>query len=274
LFDYLLSLDDVEAVSYSLTYDGSWIFDPSAMEEKISARTRAILLVHPGNPSGAYLKRNELDGIRAVAKRHQLALIVDEVFLDYPLTELPEAADSLAGERGVLTFVLSGLSKVAALPQMKLSWICVGGEEIVKRQALDRLEHMSDLFLSVGTPVQHALGRFLELAEPIRALLLSRIRDNYEFLLEPRSSGVSVLRAEGGWYAVLRLPNVFSSEKWAMYLLSSQNVYTHPGYLFDFPIEACLVVSLLTPTETFQTGIRRVLKGVEEKLETVNRANR
>jgi aspartate/methionine/tyrosine aminotransferase len=274
LFDYLLALDDVEAISYPLTYDGSWSFEPSAMEDLVTARARAILLVHPGNPTGAYLKRNELDGIRDIARRHQLALVVDEVFLDYRLTEVPEGVGSLAGENDVLTFVLSGLSKVAGLPQMKLSWICVGGDESVKRQALDRLEHMSDLFLSVGTPVQHALGRFLELAEPIRALILSRIRTNYELLLEPESSSVSVLRAEGGWYAVLRLPAVVSSEQWAMHLLSRQNVYTHPGYLFDFAIEGCLVVSLLTPTETFRDGIRRILEEVERELETMDNADR
>ncbi len=274
LFDYLLALDDVEAVSYPLTYDGWWNFDPSAMEEKVSARTRAVLLVHPGNPTGAYLKQNELAEIRSIARRHQLALVVDEVFLDYRLTEDPESAGSLAGEQDVLTFVLSGLSKVAGLPQMKLSWICVGGEESVKRRAMDRLEHMNDLFLSVGTPVQHALGRFLELAEHIRAQILSRIVANYEFLREPNSGGVSVLRVEGGWYAILRLPAVLSSEQWAMRLLSRQNVFTHPGYLFDFAIEGCLVVSLLTPTETFRTGIRRILKGVEKELEAMNRADR
>ncbi len=287
LFDYLLALDDVEAVSYPLTYDGSWNFDPNAMEERVGARTRAVLLVHPGNPTGAYLKRNELAGIRSIARRHQLALVVDEVFLDYRLTEDPESAGSLAGQRqepedagslagedDVLTFVLSGLSKVAGLPQMKLSWICVGGEDSTKRQALDRLEHMSDLFLSVGTPVQHALGRFLELAEHIRAVILSRIVANYGFLQEPKAGGVSVLRAEGGWYAVLRLPAVLSSEQWALRLLSRQNVYTHPGYLFDFAIEGCLVVSLLTPTETFRTGIRRLFEGVEQELEAMSHPER
>lgn len=274
LFDYLLALDHVEAASYPLTYDGSWNYELSAMEEKLDDRTRAVLLIHPGNPTGVYLKRNELEGIRNMARRHQLALIVDEVFLDYPLSEEPEQAGSLAGECDVLTFVLSGLSKVAGLPQMKLSWICASGEESQKREALDRLEHVSDLFLSVGTPVQHALGRFLDLADHIRPLILSRIVTNYEFLQKPRSGGVNVLRVEGGWYAVVRLPAVLSSEQWAMRLLSRQNVYTHPGYLFDFAIEGCLVVSLLTPTATFRTGIRRILEGVEQELDAMDRSTR
>jgi aspartate/methionine/tyrosine aminotransferase len=164
-----------------------------------------------------------------------------------------------------LTFVLSGLSKVAALPQMKLSWIWSGGPEGSRREARRRIEHVSDLFLSVGTAVQIGAARLLELASPIREAVKARIASNVDFLEKsvPRSSPIDLLPAEGGWYAVLRLPALRTSEEWALELASSEGVVVHPGYLFDFPSEAYLVVSLLSPPTRFRAGVERMVRRVE-----------
>jgi aspartate/methionine/tyrosine aminotransferase len=261
LFDYLAALESLEVVSYSLDFDGTWSLDTNALEGAIGDRTRAILAVHPGNPTGFYLKRGDIDRLLDLCRRRHLSLIVDEVFFDYTLEEYQERIGSPVGEKSALTFVLSGLSKVAGLPQMKLSWIWMGGPEPSRLEARERLEHVSDVFLSVGSPVQHALDSYLRLSKQIQTLISSRLSHNLALLRDRTSdSPVDVPPVGGGWYAVLRLPAIQSSEEWALRLLSSDNVYVHPGYLFDFPVGACLVVSLLTPPEFFQEGIQRVLQ--------------
>jgi histidinol-phosphate/aromatic aminotransferase/cobyric acid decarboxylase-like protein len=223
------------------------------------------LVVNPGNPTGSYLGREEADGLVDLCRRRRLALIVDEVFWDYVLEEEPEEVVSFAGEKGALTFVLSGLSKVAGLPQMKLSWIGMGGPEPLYAEARERLEHVSDVFLSVGTPIQQALGRYLDLAGKIQPVISSRLEQNLKLARDLTSgSPVDVPKVGGGWNAVFRLPAVRSSEEWALTLLGSDNVYVHPGYLFDFNLKACLVVSLLTPPEVFDDAVRRLLKRTEE----------
>lgn len=274
LFDYLAVLEAVEPASYSLAYDGSWSIDWRSLEEALRPRSRAILTVHPANPTGSYLKRDELARLRDLCKEHGLALIVDEVFLDYPLNADPDGSGSVVGEKSVLTFVLSGLSKVAALPQMKLSWIWVGGPDAVRREAHRRLEHVSDVFLSVGAPVENALERFLELSRQIQPLIAARLNSNYAFLREATSAtSIDVPRVEGGWYGLLRLPALQSSEDWALELLEADNVYVHPGYLFDFANEAYLVVSLLTETSTFRDAVRRVVDRVRKSVESEGRLN-
>jgi aspartate/methionine/tyrosine aminotransferase len=265
LFDYLAALESLDVVSYPLDFDGTWNLDTKALEGAIVDRTRAILAVHPGNPTGSYLKRDEIEALLDHCRRHQLSLVVDEVFFDYILEEDRERVRSLVGEESALTFVLSGLSKVVGLPQMKLSWIWMGGPDPSRLEARKRLEHVSDVFLSVGSPIQHALDSYLKLAEHIQPLISSRLSYNLAFLRDRISdSSIDVPPVGGGWYAVLRLPAIQSSEEWALKLLSYDNVYVHPGYLFDFPMGACLVVSLLTPPENFQEGIQRVLQRVEE----------
>ena len=260
LFDYLASVESIEADSYSLVYDGTWSVDLETIRRKIGPRTRALLLVHPNNPTGSYVKRAERDALTAICREHGLALIVDEVFSDYPLHEDPGRVPSFVGDSGVLTFVLSGLSKIAALPQMKLAWICTGGPEDLQGEAQQRLEQLGDLFLSVGAPVQHAAGRFLELAPAMQGGIRARLIENDRLLrkaLRPESP-LEALRTEGGWYAVIRCPDVRSSEEWALALLASDDTLLHPGYLFDFPSEAYLVVSLLADSEIFAEGIDRL----------------
>ncbi len=269
LFDYLAALESLDVISYPLFYDGSWNIDLDGLEKAIGARTRAVLAVHPANPTGNYLKGTERGRLLEICHRHHVALIVDEVFFDYDLTDDPERAGSFTAGSDVLTFVLSGLSKVAGLPQMKLSWIWTGGPEGPKHEVGQRIEHVGDIFLSVGAPVQLAAGRLLELAPRIQGAIKARITSNYTYLLQEALSGpspVDLLPAEGGWYAVLRLPANRSSEEWAHKLLSTDNVYTHPGYLFDFPAEAHLVVGLLSLPARFQAGIRRLLRHVERTL--------
>jgi alanine-synthesizing transaminase len=265
LFDYLAALESIEVVSYPLEFDGKWRIDTNVLEGALTERTRAILAVHPGNPTGMYLKPNDIDRLGELCRRRNLALIVDEVFLDYVLEDDQDRVGSLATATKGLTFVLSGLSKVAGLPQMKLSWIGIGGPGPYRREARKRLEHVSDVFLSVGTSVQHALETYLRLAKQIQPLILSRLGGNLKLLRDQCSdSPVDVPPIGGGWYGVLRLPAIKSSEEWALELLSSENVYIHPGYLFDFPIDACLVVSLLTPPGMFREGTRRLLQCVEK----------
>jgi aspartate/methionine/tyrosine aminotransferase len=261
----LAALDSLEVVSYPLDFDGTWSLDTNALEEATVDRTRAILAVHPGNPTGAYLKRDEIASLLDLCRRHRLCLIIDEVFFDYTLEEDRGRIDSLVGEKSVLTFVLSGLSKVVGLPQMKLSWIWVGGPDPARLEARKRLEHVSDVFLSVGSPVQHALDSFLKLAAQIQPLISTRLSSNLAFLRDRLSdSPVDAPPIGGGWYAVLRLPATRNSEEWALRLLLLDDVYVHPGYLFDLPTSACLVVSLLTPPEHFREGIQRLLQRVVE----------
>lgn len=265
LFDYLAALEGVEVVPYPLVYDGAWRIDLGALGPSVGPRTRAILLVNPNNPTGSFVKRDELDSLLELYRSHGVALIVDEVFSDYAMGEDAERVSSLVEVEDALTFVLSGLSKIAGLPQMKLAWIAAGGPAPERRQAYEGLEHIADNFLSVGTPVQLAARAFLDLAPRIQAAIRQRITANYRFLAAriPESSPGRLLRVEGGWYAVLRLPQVRSSEEWALELLGKDNVYVHPGYLFDFAAEAYVVVSLLTPAETFQKGADRLLRRVE-----------
>lgn len=270
LLEFLTALESVELAFYPLSYEsGAWCIDLGALSEAISERTRAIVLVNPNNPTGSYVKRRELERLLAICRDRKLPLISDEVFSDYPLDIDPAHVPSLVGAtEGVLTFVLNGLSKVAGLPQMKLGWIIVEGPESERRDAIAALEHVADTFLSVGAPVQNAAPRLLDLAPRVQAAIHARLSLNRRALDEGirEDSASRVLRIEGGWYAVLRLPNVLSSELWAIELLSRDSVHVHPGYLFDFPSEAYLVLSLLTPVDTFRAGVQRLERRVEAVL--------
>ncbi|HEX9724527.1 MAG TPA: pyridoxal phosphate-dependent aminotransferase, partial [Vicinamibacteria bacterium] len=212
------------------------------------------------NPTGSFVKKTDRDSLVALCEERGLALIVDEVFVDYALEDDSTRWSSFVGEATVPTFVLSGLSKIAALPQMKLAWIWSGGPQALRQEARQRLEQLGDLFLSVGAPVQHAASRFIEMAPAMQKAIGARLAENLGLLRSvlPRPSPLEPLRTEGGWYAVLRCPQVRSSEEWALAFLDSDDTLIHPGYLFDFPNEAYLVVSLLTPPRTFAQGIERV----------------
>jgi alanine-synthesizing transaminase len=264
LFEFLAALESVRPIPYPLVYNAKWRIDFDALERQITNRTRAVVLVNPNNPTGSFLKRNELNQLAALCQRHQIAILSDEVFSDYVFGPDQERAGSLAGLDSVLTFVLSGFSKVLALPQVKLGWILVGGPEGARSAAFSRLELIADTYLSVGTPVQWAARRLLACRGAIQEQILDRVRANRTFLANRvgTDSPWRLLDTEGGWNAVLEAPRIHSEEEWTLELLAHENVVVQPGFFFDFEREAFLVVSLLTPGEIFREGVDRILTRV------------
>ena len=262
LFSYLAGLNDVEVDHYPITLrDGAWAIDTVSLESSVKTITRAVILVSPNNPTGSCVKTAELAALNAIASRHGLSLICDEVFSDYIFGTNPDICPTLAENSGVPTFVLSGLSKALALPQMKLSWIAANGPEPILRQSLDRLEVIADTYLSVNTPVQNACAAWLPGSAAIRDQVLARVKENFAFLKEAVGSDGkgNVLPVEGGWYAVLRVDLDDPEDEWAVRLLRERRVYVHPGFYFDFEDEGNIVLSLLPPPERFREGVQRML---------------
>jgi aspartate/methionine/tyrosine aminotransferase len=262
LFEFLAALEAVRIGSYPLVYDGGWFVDIDAIRHAITAKTRAIIVVNPNNPTGSFLKRHELDQLTQVCIERDIAIISDEVFSDYTFGEDPARVSSLTEAEGVLAFSLSGLSKVAALPQMKLGWIVVSGPERGRREAFNRLELIADTYLSVGAPVQWAAAALLQVRASMQPQILSRVQENCRFLDSQIGPGSAwkLLRAEGGWYAILQAPRIRSEEDWVLGLVKERDVLVQPGYFFDFDQEAFLVASLLTPCEAFREGVQRILR--------------
>jgi len=261
LFDHLAQLEAVRPVPYRLAYDGGWHIDLPSVTSAVSPRTRAIVVVSPNNPTGSYLKREELEALGSLG----IPIVSDEVFASYPLRDDPSrAASALRAEDAPLVFALGGLSKLAALPQMKVAWIAVGGHDARVREALGRLEVIADAFLSVGTPAQHALPEFLASRGVARKALDARLRTNCHTLRERTvGSPASLLDVEGGWYATLRLPRTRTEEEWALRFLEEDSVYVHPGHFFDFEDEAYVIVSLLAREATLAEGVARVVSRVD-----------
>jgi len=264
LFDYLAGLDHVRLRKYPLIYGPEgWQIDLDALREAIRPTTRAILLVNPNNPTGSMLSPRERDILIRLAAKHDLALIVDEVFLDY-LWDEKRKRETLTGKGICLTLTLSGLSKIAALPQMKLGWIVVRGPEGLAAEASSRLEVVSDTYLSVSTPIQRAAETLLDQRRLVAPQIRERVARNLATLDRALGPGspVTRLRAEGGWYAVLRVPATLTDEEWAIYLLETAGVSVHPGHFFDFAQEGYLAVSLLPPETIFGEGARRLAEAL------------
>jgi alanine-synthesizing transaminase len=261
LFEHLTRLENVQAVPYPLEYHGRWEIDLRALDVAASAGARAVLVVSPNNPTGSFLTARELAALDALCGAGGLALIVDEVFADYPLDAGADAVRDVALRTRALTFTLGGLSKSAGLPQVKLGWIVVGGEARRRDEALGALEHVADSFLSVSTPVQVAASDLLARGAAIRAQIHRRVLDNLARLRGEiaRHPSCALLTAEGGWYAVIRVPSTRSEEEIVLHLLDRERVLVHPGYFFDFPGEAYLVISLLPPSPAFADAVTRVL---------------
>ncbi len=259
LFETLASLEAVEPVLYSLD-DGPG--------DSLSRRCRAIVAVHPNNPTGSYVSDETGERLVTLSEDNDVALIVDEVFLDYGIGKSTD--ESFAGAERGLVFVLSGLSKLAGLPQMKLAWITAGGAPERRKEARSRLEHIADAFLSVGTPVQLAAPRFLELASITRERIRERVEENLNALERAvqHVPEVTFPVPEGGWYATLRLPAVTSSEEWAIDFLERASVYVHPGVLFGFERDSHVVASLLPPPGRFRVAIERVLRVVSDRVDS------
>jgi aspartate/methionine/tyrosine aminotransferase len=261
LLDLLASLESVRLRPYALAYEGRWSLDLDSLRRATTAATRAVVVVHPNNPTGCFLRREEADGLRAWCRERGLAIISDEVFRDYALAPDADRLPTLAGVEDVLTFCLDGLSKSAGLPQMKLGWIWLAGPPGLRREALERLELVADSFLSVGSPVQHAARRLLQIGDRMRGLILERLRANLDLLRAAvaRAPSCTLLEPEGGWTAVLRLPATRSDEDWALELLREEGVRVHPGYFYDFTQEAVLILSLLPEPGIFREGVARVM---------------
>lgn len=253
LLSFLADLAGVTLRSYPLRYDGAWHVDLDALRSRLTARTRAIVVISPNNPTGSYLKPDEATALRALASERGLALISDEVFAEYPFGA--PRGRSLAGDDSCLTFVLGGLSKLAGLPQLKLGWIFVAGPAPHVEAALSRLELIADTFLSVSTPVQQALPTLLRAADVVGDQIRDRTRRNLDALRSGlRDAPATLLDVEGGWSAVVQLPATRTEEEWALALLR-QGVLVHPGHFFDFDREPFAVLSLLPRPDDFDAGL-------------------
>jgi len=258
LFDFLSGLQDIALIPYELQYAHGWFVDFQSLLRGLTPRTRAVLLVHPNNPTGSYVKPEELHRLNELCRERSLALIVDEVFLDYSLVGPPRRTFVANGD--TLTLTLSGLSKIAALPQMKVAWMAVTGPETLVRPALDRLEIIADTYLSLSSPTEWAFPGLIEQRRSLQPQLLDRIQQNWAQLksVVTGKSLCEVLDTEGGWYAVLRIAGDFSDEDLAIELLQKAHVLIHPGHFYDFPRDGYVVVSLIAPTESFRAGMERV----------------
>jgi len=260
LFDYLARLESVRVVPYPFDHDGAWHLAPSALTAAVTARTRAVVAVNPNNPTGAFLKQDELAALEGFCAERRLALISDEVFADYAFTDDPRRAPSVARDGPALAFALGGLSKSCALPQLKLAWCAVTGPEALRRQAWARLEVVADTYLSVSTPVQHALPALLARREELQAPVRARVAGNLARLRERLGpvSPATLLEPEGGWHAVLRVPAVMPEEERVIRLVEERDVLVHPGFFFEFPGEAYLVLSLLPEPAVFAEATARL----------------
>lgn len=260
LFEFLAGLEAVATVPYPLGYDGRWFVDLPALTSAVTPRTRAVVVVNPNNPTGSYLTRDERAGLDALCARQGLALVADEVFFDFAFGPDAARGPSTATGGQALAFTLGGLSKSCGLPQLKLGWIVTSGPASLVEPALARLEVVADTYLSVGTPVQQALPRLLTRLPDLQAPIRERVEGNLAFLRRslPGSTATS-LHVEGGWYAVVQVPAVLPEEEWAQRLLERDSVLVHPGFFFDFPREAFLVLSLLPLPEDLREGTARLL---------------
>jgi len=252
LFDFLAGLDDVRLKTAPLVYDYGWQIEPEGFRRAITPETRAIVLVHPNNPTGHFTKAWEAEELGRICREHGLALIVDEVFLDYGFEGTPKSF--VAGLEGVGVYVVSGLSKIAGLPQMKAAWIVAAGPNV--GPAMERLEVIADTFLSMNAPVQAAMPKWLEGRGAIQEQIRRRVAANLAELDRQLGGQQAVVRlmVEGGWYAVLRIPAVRPAESTVLALLA-RGVWVQPGYFFGMEESGWLVVSLLGPEEEFSVGV-------------------
>jgi alanine-synthesizing transaminase len=264
LFELLSHLDNVRTVPYALHMHGAWSLDRASIERALTPRTRAILVVTPNNPTGSILDQDDANWLAHLCASRSIAAIADEVFADYRFSDqLPLCPfASLPLFREALCFSLGGLSKSAGLPQLKLGWIAVGGPDALVREAIDKLELICDTYLSVATPVQVAAASLIDAGATIRAAIQQRIAANLDTCraLVAARPDMTMLEPEAGWCVVLQVPATESEESRVLRLLEEQHVLVHPGYFFDFPREAFLVLSLLPEPRVFADGVARVTR--------------
>ena len=256
LFSFLADIQDVKLVRYPLLYDHGWQIDFHALEQVVTRRARGVIVVNPNNPTGHFCRPEDVDRLNQICWPRGMAIIADEVFLDFSLDS--GHPPSFASNAGAVTFTMSGLSKMSGLPQMKAAWLLITGPAEMKSQALARLDVIADVFLSMNAPVQLAIPAFLDMRRAFQEQWMARARSNLAELdrqLAAQNS-CSRLRVEGGWYAVLRVPATCPDEELAIDLLKAKGVYVHPGHLYDFPADGYLIVSLITPERDFAEGAR------------------
>jgi len=264
LFEFLADLHDVRLVPYQLQYAHGWFIDFESLQRALTPQTRAVLLVHPNNPTGSYTKAEERERLNRICRHRDLALIVDEVFLDFPLDG--QKRQSFVTNSDGLTFTLSGLSKVAGLPQMKVAWLVTSGPTSRTAEAMARLEIIADTYLSLGSPTQWAFSALLEQRKSIQPQIQKRISENWSFLKARLSEAdkYELLETEGGWNAVIRVKRG-NAEKWqgdeefAIELMQSRQLIVHPGHFYDFSCEGQFVTSLITPVNDFRHGMEALL---------------
>lgn len=257
LFEFLATMEHVAVRQYPLAYHGGWSIATEDLAERIDARTRAIVLVNPNNPTGSYVKRDEVEALASLG----LPLIADEVFSDFAFGA---RGLSLVDVDACLTFSMSGLSKSAGLPQMKLGWIVVNGPQAQCREAMEKLEWIADTYLSVGAPVQCAAPRLMDAGARIQRQIRERTASNLEFAREALAGcAADILHVEAGWNIIVRVPRVRTEEEWTLELLEREDVLAQPGFFYDFDAEAFLVLSLLTPAAVFREGTGRLRKMLE-----------
>lgn len=260
LFEFLADLQDVRLIPYPLIYDHGWQMDFPTLQRAMTMRTRGVVVVHPNNPTGSYVRPHEQESLNRFCREHGLALIVDEVFLDYAHDQAER--QSFASNQDVLTFTLSGVSKLSALPQMKVAWIATSGPTAEVEQAQARLEIIADTYLSLNAPIQWATPALLDQRKSIQQQLLDRVLGNLSELDRQLAAQKTCqrLHVEGGWYAVVRVPVTQTDEELTVALLRRKAVLVHPGHFYDFPKDGYLVLSLVTPGAEFAEGIGRLLE--------------
>jgi len=260
LFEFLADLQDVKLIPYPLIYDHGWQMDFHSLQKAVTPRTRAVIVVHPNNPTGSFVHTHEGELLNDFCRKHSLALIADEVFLDYSHDR--SSPRSFAANESVLTFTLSGVSKISALPQMKVAWIVISGPQAELHAAQARLEVIADTYLSMNAPIQWATSVLLDQRSDIQKKLMNRVLANLAELDRhlARHKTCQRLSIEGGWYAVLRVPVTQTDEELAVRLLREKSVSVHPGHFYDFPSDGYLVLSLITPEAEFAEGIERMLE--------------
>jgi alanine-synthesizing transaminase len=265
LFNFLADIQDVATIRYPLIYDYGWQIDFHALQRAITPRTRAIIVVNANNPTGHFCKADDMHRLNQICLEGDLALIADEVFLDFSFGK--DILPTFASNNKALTFTMSGLSKISGLPQMKVAWLIATGPEALKQQAIARLEMIADTYLSMNTPIQLALPVLLELRDNFQQQCVERTRKNLAHLdkLVSTQKLCTRLNLEGGWYAILKVPLTGSDEELALELLNTRGVYLHPGHFYDFPADGYLVVSLITPELPFAAGIEALFALIDEK---------
>lgn len=266
LFEHLADLSSVMMKPYRLLYDGSWHIDLEHLRSQICSRTKAIVVVNPNNPTGSFLARSELLMLREISEASRLPLIADEVFQDYPLSEELQPQSCLTSDESLPSFVMNGLSKTAGMPQMKLAWTIVRGPSAFRSAAFERIELMTDTYLSVSAPVQSALSDLLTIGDGIRQEIKQQCKTNLRRLQQTfEGTAVTVLHLEGGWSAILRLPSILDEETWVLKLIREQNTIVQPGFFFDVVGGPHIVVSLLTYPEVFAKGTKAILRLLKEQ---------